>query len=261
VIRAFNEDKPYDQFVLEQLAGDAFGADEATGFIVGGSWDQVKSPDPVLTAQQRADELHDIVSTTGSAFLGLTVGCARCHNHKFDPIPQTDYYAIKACLSGVQHGERNLFTPELAARKQEADLCNHKLAGLDESLTQFEPSAFAGRIALVDPEPSFGSRTTELLKRATRANYSVGTSRGERDDSGDLERMPSFTRGFLVWSNLANTAVFGYEPQLDGRFHLWLSWACGPETNARDATYLLDGDGDLATRQDQVEIARVNQQH
>jgi len=46
----------------------------------------------------------------------------------------------------------------------------------------------------------------------------------------------------------------------DGRFHLWLSWACGPETNARDAAYLLDGDGDLATREDQVEIARVNQQ-
>ena len=51
------------------------------------------SPDPVLTANQRADELHDIVSTTGSAFLGLTVGCARCHDHKFDPIPTRDYYA------------------------------------------------------------------------------------------------------------------------------------------------------------------------
>ncbi len=88
VIRAFNEDKPYDLFVVEQLAGDVLGVDEATGFLVAGPWDQVKSPDPVLTANQRADELHDIVSTTGSTFLGLTVGCARCHNHKFDPIPQ-----------------------------------------------------------------------------------------------------------------------------------------------------------------------------
>ncbi|OYV96117.1 MAG: hypothetical protein B7Z73_01325 [Planctomycetia bacterium 21-64-5] len=108
VIRSFNEDKPYDRFIMEQIAGDAFGVDEATGFLVGGAWDQVKSPDPVLTAQQRADELHDMVSTTGSAFLGLTVGCARCHSHKFDPISQTDYYAVAAAFAGVRHGERAL---------------------------------------------------------------------------------------------------------------------------------------------------------
>lgn len=108
VIRALNEDKPYDQFIIEQLAGDALGADEATGFLVAGPWDQVKSPDPVLTAQQRADELHDMASTTGSALLGLTIGCARCHSHKFDPISQTDYYAITAAFAGVRHGERAL---------------------------------------------------------------------------------------------------------------------------------------------------------
>ena len=117
VILSFNEDKPFDQFVRDQLAGDSFGTDEATGFLVGGPWDQVKSPDPVLTAQQRADELHDMVSTTGSAFLGLTVGCGRCHSHKFDPIPQMDYYAIKACLEGVQHGER-----ELRVKKSDASV-------------------------------------------------------------------------------------------------------------------------------------------
>ncbi|HLW66487.1 MAG TPA: DUF1549 domain-containing protein, partial [Gemmataceae bacterium] len=86
VIRSFNSDKPYDQFVREQIAGDMLGADEATGFLVAGAWDAVKSPDPVLTAHQRADELHDMIATTGSAFLGLTVGCARCHDHKFDPV-------------------------------------------------------------------------------------------------------------------------------------------------------------------------------
>jgi mono/diheme cytochrome c family protein len=106
VIGAFNEDKPFNQFLREQLAGDVLGADEATGFLVGGARDEVPSPDPVLTAQQRADELHDMVSTTGSAFLGLTLGCARCHNHKFDPITQADYYAVTADLAGVRHGER-----------------------------------------------------------------------------------------------------------------------------------------------------------
>ena len=64
----------YLQQLREQLAGDAFGVDEATGFIVGGAFDRVTSPDPVLTAQQRADELHDMVSTTGVAFLAVTLG-------------------------------------------------------------------------------------------------------------------------------------------------------------------------------------------
>ena len=139
VIRAFNEDKPYDQFVREQLAGDVFGEDAATGFIVGGPWDQVKSPDAVLTANQRADELHDMVSTTGSAFLGLTVGCARCHDHKFDPIPQTDYYAIKACFADVQHGERRLKSADYEERVVEADRLRVRLSELDERSAQCEP--------------------------------------------------------------------------------------------------------------------------
>ena len=141
VIRAFNDDKPYDQFIREQLAGDALGADEATGFIVGGPWDRVKSPDPVLTAQQRADELHDMVGTTGSAFLGLTVNCARCHNHKFDPIAQTDYYAMVACFAGVQHGERELRGQDDPARQREADALRPHLAELDAALGSFTPLA------------------------------------------------------------------------------------------------------------------------
>ncbi len=106
VIQAFNADKPFDQFVREQLAGDALGVDAATGFLVGGSVDRVKSKDPVLTANQRADELHDIVSTTAATFLGITLNCARCHDHKFDPIPTKDYYGFVALLQGVNHGER-----------------------------------------------------------------------------------------------------------------------------------------------------------
>ena len=117
VIESLNSDLPYDAFVRAQLAGDSCGADVATGFIVGGAWDQVKSPDPVLTANQRADELHDMVSTTSSAFLGLTVGCARCHDHKFDPIPQTDYYRLKAVFAGVEHGEREVTLPSEPPRQ------------------------------------------------------------------------------------------------------------------------------------------------
>ncbi|MCK6501561.1 MAG: DUF1549 domain-containing protein, partial [Nitrospira sp.] len=111
VIAAFNEDLPYDRFVREQIAGDALGAPIATGFLVGGPVDIVGSPDPVLTAQQRADELDDMVNTTGTAFLGLTLGCARCHSHKFDPIEQREYYRLTAVFSGVRHGETPLTPP------------------------------------------------------------------------------------------------------------------------------------------------------
>ena len=146
VIRAFNDDKPYDRFVMEQLAGDALGADEATGFLVAGSWDQVKSPDEVLTKNQRADELHDIVGVTGTAFLGLTLGCARCHDHKFDPVPQGDYYAVKAVFEGVQHGERERRNPEPADRAQQLRAAEDRLSAVERQLSEFEPFAHAGAV-------------------------------------------------------------------------------------------------------------------
>lgn len=141
VIDALNSDKPYDRFVIEQLAGDALGVDVATGFLVGGANDVVKSPDPVLTAQQRADVLHDLVSTTSSTFLGLTVGCARCHNHKFDPIPQADYYAIKAVFAGVEHGERPRVVPENPQRLERLTVLRGRLAQIDAKLITWEPLA------------------------------------------------------------------------------------------------------------------------
>ncbi|MBX9579642.1 MAG: DUF1549 domain-containing protein, partial [Gemmataceae bacterium] len=155
VIRSLNEDKPYDRFVFEQLAGDTAGADAATGFLVAGPWDQVKSPDPVLTAQQRADELHDLVSATGATFLGLTVGCARCHAHKFDPIPQADYYRLAAVFAGVQHGEREVRPADPEAKARAVAAARAKLAGLEARLAAFEPladpAAVSPRRAAVNP--------------------------------------------------------------------------------------------------------------
>jgi hypothetical protein len=155
VIRAFNEDRPYDRFVREQLAGDALGADEATGFLVAGAWDQVKSPDPALTAQQRADELHDMVSTAGSAFLGLTVGCARCHDHKFDPVSTKDYYGLAAVFAGVQHGDRPLHTPDSDRRRRQGDELRRQVAALAAEMEALEPLAQpdgpAGRRLPVNP--------------------------------------------------------------------------------------------------------------
>lgn len=139
VIAAFNQDKPYDQFIREQIAGDALGVDVATGFLVGGPVDIVGSPDPVLTAQQRADEIDDMVSTTGTAFLGLTLGCVRCHSHKFDPIAHREYYSMAALFAGVRHGERALPLP--ADKKSDLTALERHIRDLEGRLARFIPKA------------------------------------------------------------------------------------------------------------------------
>lgn len=122
VVDAFNQDLPYDEFVRRQIAGDALDDPVATGFLVAGPYDLVKGQDELLGLTQRQDELADILNTTGTAFLGLTIGCARCHNHKFDPISQSDYYAMQAIFAGVQHGDQTLpLPPTEKQRRQELD--------------------------------------------------------------------------------------------------------------------------------------------
>ncbi len=102
VIRSFNENKPYDQFVREQLAGDELDdvttdTLTATGYYRLGIWDD----EPADPLQARYDELDDVIATTGQVFLGLTINCARCHDHKIDPIPQKDYYSLVAFMADL----------------------------------------------------------------------------------------------------------------------------------------------------------------
>ena len=107
VIRAFNEDKPYDRFVKEQLAGDELPDKDgdsitATGFYRLGIWDDEPADRPLA----RYDYLDDILRTASETFLGMTVGCARCHDHKIDPIPQKDYYSLLSFFSDISpHGK------------------------------------------------------------------------------------------------------------------------------------------------------------
>lgn len=263
VIDAFNSDKPYDQFIIEQLAGDAIGADAATGFIVGGPWDEVKSPDVNLTMQQRMDELHDMVSTTSSAFLGLTVGCARCHDHKFDPIAQTDYYGIQAVFAGVQHGERVLRPKDYQERAKESEELQTKMAQVEKELAAFQPAIFPGRTLLLDDLPrtnSGGAAAFPLIEPTAHADYAPGSERGEMDDPGGESWLPNFGRSYSAWEKVANKDVFVWQPRLEGRFHLWLSWGCGWKTHATNAQYILDLDGDLVTTSDQHPLATINQQ-
>ncbi len=103
VIKSFNDDKPYTQFVKEQLAGDevpGYNPDAvvATGFYRLGIWDD----EPADREQALFDGYDDIVATAGQAFLGTTFNCARCHDHKADPIPQTDYYKLVAFFRDIR---------------------------------------------------------------------------------------------------------------------------------------------------------------
>jgi mono/diheme cytochrome c family protein len=109
VISSLNADKPYDRFIREQIAGDEMNPVTresiiATGYYRLGLWDD----EPVDADVAYYDGLDDIISTTGQTFLGLTVGCARCHDHKIDPFPQADYYRLLAFVHGVRaYGERS----------------------------------------------------------------------------------------------------------------------------------------------------------
>jgi len=122
VIGALNEDVPYDEFARRQLAGDVLYPEDpqaliATGFLVAGPWDEAgqRQQSAAMRAVVRQDELEDILAVTSQTFLGLTVNCARCHDHKFDPITQVEYYRLAAALSGVVHGERTIESAEFVA--------------------------------------------------------------------------------------------------------------------------------------------------
>ncbi|MFP6619220.1 MAG: PSD1 and planctomycete cytochrome C domain-containing protein [Pirellulaceae bacterium] len=109
VIRSLNQDKPYDEFVLEQLAGDELPTRTpeqliATGYYRLGTWQD----EPVDRVQELYEDLDDIVMTTSQVFLGLTMNCARCHDHKLDPLPQRDYYRFMAFFHNInRYGVRN----------------------------------------------------------------------------------------------------------------------------------------------------------
>ena len=182
VIRALNDDKPYSRFVEEQLAGDVLFPDEpdgiaALGFIAAGPWDfvghvelPIEKTDGLIA---RYNDRDDMVMTTMSTFQSLTVHCARCHNHKFDPISQKDYYSLQAVFAGVDRADRAFDTNKtallqrrdlLAKQKplaerlaqltnQIASLTSPEIAELDERLAKLKAQSAA---STADKSPANG---------------------------------------------------------------------------------------------------------
>ncbi len=188
VIKSFNDDKPYDQFVTEQIAGDELAAGKdakeaaelwiATGMhrcgqvhVVSGNLDA-----DVL----RQEKLTEMVNGVGTAFLGLTVGCARCHDHKFDPISAGDYYRLQAFFSAAQYADVDFATvAERAANKNVIEGLNAKAAPLKKQIADIDAPyrATIARAKREKLEPKYrealdipaGKRTPDQKKLAADA--------------------------------------------------------------------------------------------
>ncbi len=167
VIRAFNQDKPFDQFIREQIAGDELvdgqpkttaEADSliATGYLRLGQWDSTASifqEEPRL----RAEMMADLTNTTASAFLGLTMSCCQCHDHKYDPLSQADHFRLRAFFAGVT--SRDDLPISLAHEQAEIDMRN---SGIDDQVQSLKAEQ-----AKSDPASSVEqkSRHEELEKQ------------------------------------------------------------------------------------------------
>lgn len=137
VIESINADKPFDALIREHLAGDVIGAgmpevEIGSAFLTAGPYDDVGNSDAEAAAQIRADQMDEMVRATSEAFLGVTLGCARCHDHKFDPLKHRDYYSMASAFAGTVHGPRAVLSAQEAAEREA------KLKPLVEEKTKLE---------------------------------------------------------------------------------------------------------------------------
>ncbi|WP_145054035.1 PSD1 and planctomycete cytochrome C domain-containing protein [Lignipirellula cremea] len=192
VIQSFNDDKPYTQFLKEQLAGDEMEPKTpesivATGYYRLGIWDD----EPVSQKQAFYDDLDDIVLTTSQVFLGLTVNCARCHDHKIDPIPQADYYRFLAFFRGVKrYGERShpsvldasvgpiAVNAEQEQAAEQAKRLNGELQGVQRKIGDVERKLHE----LLTPPEKEDFRAVEVRLDLARKYIGKGLSRQLVDD-------------------------------------------------------------------------------
>jgi hypothetical protein len=187
VIRSLNDDVPYARFIREQLAGDVIEPSDprgviATGFIAAGPWDFVGHVElgeqTVEKRKTRALDRDDMVASTMSTFVSLTVHCARCHDHKFDPIAQRDYYRVAAAFAGVDRGDRTCAKGAVEERHRSLEQERERVAGRVKEMQQRVAARRGPKIALPGDErtaslgaqqPEGPSRTEERAKTHERA--------------------------------------------------------------------------------------------
>ena len=215
IIESFNSDKPFDRLVLEQLAGDALAPDDPAvqigmAFLVCGPHDIVGNQDPAQAAQIRADAIDEMIRVTSESFLGLTMGCARCHDHKFDPIAQRDYYQMYATFAGVSHGNR-VVAPEAQRREYETktqpliakrDAQSSRVAALIDAIVS-RAETKAGEYDALWPR-------TKVSRHGTEETFAPVEARFLRFVSEGLDANPDAAAGykldeFEVWSSGEDT--------------------------------------------------------
>ncbi|MBI2948156.1 MAG: DUF1553 domain-containing protein [Verrucomicrobia bacterium] len=196
VIRAFNSDKPYSRFVQEQIAGDVLAPDtvdgiEATGFIAAGPWDLIghmEVPEDKTDGKiARHLDRDDMVSNTMGTFVSLTVHCAQCHDHKFDPIAQEDYYSLQAAFAALDRADRKYY-PDPALTRKRSDLEARQRALAERKKTLDEKISKLG-----------GSELADLDKKIESARKA--SNNAERPEFGyhsQIEATPDHTKWVQV---------------------------------------------------------------
>lgn len=200
VIQALNQDMPYDQFVRWQVAGDELAPDDplammATGFLGAGTHATQITANQV--EKERYDELDDMAATVGTAMLGLTVGCARCHDHKFDPIPQHDYYRFVANFTTTVRSEieLDLHPEKYQQARRDFDLAH---APLVEARERFERDELPTRLATwlasdpAPPQPRWLALEAESLTSTGGATFTLQAD-GSYLASGPSASMDTYT--------------------------------------------------------------------
>ncbi len=182
VIRSFNTDKPYNLFLKEQIAGDELFPNDAdaitaTGFARLGPWDELSTDHP----QRWQDYLNDVTDTTGSVVLGLTVGCARCHNHKYDRITQADYYRLQGFYVSTKWTETRLPANDPYASQTAASRA--KLEGLRKQLADLRQSHRAS--ALLEKQKA--AKSGEIISSIRDEEIDRYLKNADRDRRNQLE--------------------------------------------------------------------------
>jgi hypothetical protein len=213
VIKSINDDKPFNQFITEHLAGDVIGKDNpqvevGSAFLVAGPYDDVGNQDVVAQKNIRAATLDDPITATSGAFLGLTINCARCHNHKFDPIPTEDYYRLRAAFEGITHGRRVVATKEQreafasATKPLAAELkkLEAERVSLDQAIEARAKAAFA---ETKFSRPKIDPNGTDESFTATEARYLkfiIHSLTGDHQSAAKVKPGGGKLTEFQVWS-------------------------------------------------------------
>ena len=240
VVRAFNDDKPYDRFLTEQIAGDELAAGKdprasadlwaATGLHRCGAVHSVGGNlDPEV---QRQEVMTEMVGGFGSAVLGLTVACARCHDHKFDPVSQGDFYRLQAFFAGTKYVEIDLATPaEKEARKKQADAVNAQTAPLK------------GRVAAIDAP--YRGQVAQAKRDALEPKYQEALAVAAEKRTAEQKRLAAETGPLLKvsWDEVLaamSPADRAKRTALRDQLHL-LEATTPPPT---DAAWAIKGEGE-----------------